>query len=226
MKKHTRLHGTPVAALAGVRERLSRRTKTMKRAWIRILPFAVAAALFAGQAAAEGVDAKAEKELTTAGAKIDKASASADSGRVTTKIVDQWKGTQFKFDATSAPRELTAQDVQDLRQKKLGYGEISTLLALTAKQPDPATAKPLSEVVAMRRGGMGMGQVAKGLGYRNLGSVINSVKATETSVEKVTASGQTEKTEKADKVSKADKPEKMEKPAKPEKPERAEKPGR
>ena len=198
----------------------------MKRTWIRMLPFAVAAALFAGQAAADGVDAKAEQELTTAGHRIDKASASADSGRVTTKIVDQWKGTQFKFDATSAPRELTAQDVQDLRQKRLGYGEISTLLALTAKQPDPATAKPLSEVVAMRQGGMGMGQVAKELGYRNLGSVIKSVKATEKGVGTITASTRAEKAEKPGKPDKVEKAEKPDRPEKPEKPERPEKPGR
>ena len=198
----------------------------MKRTWILMLPFAVAATLFVGQAAAEGVDAKAEKELTTAGARIDKASASADSGRVTTKIVDQWKGTQFKFDATSAPRELTAQDVQDLRQKKLGYGQISILLALTAKQPDPTTAKTLSEVVAMRQGGMGMGQVAKELGYRNLGSVIKSVKATETGVGTVTASSRTEKAEKPGKPEKIEKVERPDRPEKPEKPERPEKPGR
>ena len=198
----------------------------MKRTWILMLPFAVAATLFVGQAAAEGVDAKAEKELTTTGARIDKASASADSGRVTTKIVDQWKGTQFKFDATSAPRELTAQDVQDLRQKKLGYGQISILLALTAKQPDPTTAKTLSEVVAMRQGGMGMGQVAKELGYRNLGSVIKSVKATETGVGTVTASSRTEKAEKPGKPEKIEKVEKPDRPEKPEKPERPEKPGR
>ena len=195
----------------------------MKRTWIRMLPFAVAAALVAGQAAAEGIDARAEKELTTAGARIDKASASADSGRVTTKIVDQWKGTQFKFDATSAPRELTAQDVQDLRQKKLGYGEISLLLALTAKQPDPATAKPLSEVVAMRQGGMGNGRLAKELGYKSLGAVIKSVKATETGVGTVTANARTER---AEKPGKPEKIEKVEKPEKPEKPERPEKPGR
>jgi hypothetical protein len=199
---------------------------TMKSTWIRMLPFAVAAALFAGQAAAEGVDAKAEKELSTASDRIDKASASADSGRVTTKIVDQWKGTQFKFDATSAPRELTAQDVQALRQQKLGYGQISTLLALTAKQPNPATAKPLSEVVAMRQGGMGMGQVAKELGYKNLGSVIKSVKATDKSVGTVTASAKGDKPGKPDKVEKAEKPERPDKPEKPEKPERPEKPGR
>ncbi|HEU4367148.1 MAG TPA: hypothetical protein VFV05_02835 [Methylomirabilota bacterium] len=188
-----------------------------------MLPLAVAAALIAGQAAAEGVDAKAEKELTTAGHRIDKASASADAGRVTTKIVDQWKGTQFKFDATSAPRELTAQDVQDLRQKKLGYGEISLLLALTAKQPDPATAKPVSEIVAMRQDGMGMGRLAKELGYKSLGAVIKSVKATEKGIGTATASARTEK---AEKPGKPEKMEKAQKPEKPEKPERPEKPGR
>ena len=201
----------------------------MKRTWIRMLPFAVAAALFAGQAAAEGVDAKAEQELTTAGNRIDKASASADSGRVTTKIVDQWKGTQFKFDATSAPRELTAQDVQDLRQKKLGYGQISILLALTAKQPDPTSAKTLSEIVAMRQGGMGNGRLAKELGYKSLGAVIKSVKATETGVGTVTASARTEKAEKPgkpEKIEKVEKPDRPDRPEKPEKPERPEKPGR
>jgi len=196
------------------------------RPWIRIVPLVLSAALFAAQAAGQGVDSKEEKELKALGQKIDKSSTSADSGRVTARIVDQWKGTQFKFDATSAPRELTAQDVQDLRQKKLGYGEISTLLALTAKQPDPVTAKSLSEVVAMRQGGMGMGQVAKELGYRNLGSVIKSVKATETGVGTVTASSRTEKAEKPGKPEKIEKVEKPDRPEKPEKPERPEKPGR
>src|SRR5262249_5709788 len=148
---------------------ITRRTKvmTMTRPWVRIVPLVLAAALFSSQATAQGVDAKGEKELKALSQKIDKSSASGGSSRVPAQIVDQWKGTQFKFDGSSAARELTAQDVQDLRQKKLGFGEISSLLALTAKQPDPAKAKSLSEVVAMRQSGMGMGQVAKELGYRS-----------------------------------------------------------
>lgn len=195
----------------------------------RVMPFVVAAALFAAPAAAQGIDPKAEHELTTLSQKVDKAGEAGESGRVTAKIVDQWKGTQFKFDATSPSRELTAKDVQDLRRQKLGYGQISTLLALTAKQPDPATAKPLSEVVAMRQSGMGMGRVAKELGYRNLGSVIKSVKATDTGVATVTAGVRAEKAErpgKTEKVEKVERPEKLERPEKPEKPERPEKPGR
>src|SRR5713101_6380743 len=106
-------------------------------------------ALVAGHVAAQAVDTKGDKELTQLTQKIDKSAAERDGGRVTSKIVDEWKGTKFKFDANSTPRELTTQDVRDLRAKKLGYGEISILLALTAKQPN--SAKSVSEILAMRR---------------------------------------------------------------------------
>src|SRR5437879_12431283 len=124
--------------------------------------------LVAGQAAAQDVDAKGDKELTQRTQKIDKGAADRDGGRVTAKIVDEWKGTKFKFDPNSAPRELTAQDVQDLRAKKLGYGEISILLALTAKQPNSATAKSVSEILAMRQAGEGWGKLAPDRGYKHL----------------------------------------------------------
>ncbi len=197
--------------------------------WMRVLPCIFALALITGQAAAQTVDAKGEKDLTTLGKKIDKNSSSADSGKVTDRIVDQWKGTKFKFDATSAPRELTAKDVQDLRQKRLGYGEISILLALAAKQPDAKTAKSLGEIVQMRESGTGFGKLAKELGYHNLGSVVKSVKASEKSVDKVASARDGDKSGKPDKMDKAEKaerPDKPEKPAKPEKPEKPEKPGR
>ena len=181
--------------------------------------------LVTGPAAAQDVDAKGDKELTQLTQKIDKSAADRDGGRVTAKIVDEWKGTKFKFDANadSVPRELTAQDVRDLRAKKLGYGEISILLALTAKQPNAATAKSLNEILAMRqsgKGGSGWGKLARELGYKNLGSVVKSVKATEKDVTKVAM----ERSEKPDKSGKMDKPERLEKPEKPEKPERLEKP--
>ena len=170
--------------------------------------------LVAGPAAAQDVDAKGDKELTQLTQKIDKSAADRDGSRVTSKIVDEWKGTKFKFDANSAPRELTAQDVRDLRAKKLGYGEISILLALTAKQPNAATAKSLNEILAMRQsgeGGSGWGKLARDLGYKSLGSVVKSVKATEKDVTKVAM----ERSEKPDKSGKMDKPEKPERPEKP-----------
>ena len=177
-------------------------------------------ALVAGSAAAQTVDTKGDKELTQLTQKIDKSAADRDRGRVTSKIVDEWKGTQFKFDPNSAPRELTAQDVHDLRAKKLGFGEISTLLALTAKQPNSATAKSVNEILAMRQAGEGWGKLARDLGYKNLGSVVKSVKATEKDVTKVAM----ERSEKPDRSGKMDKPDRLEKPDKPEKPDRPEKP--
>lgn len=185
-------------------------------------------ALIAGHAAAQAVDTKGDKELTQLTQKIDKGAADRDGGRVTAKIVDEWKGTKFKFDPNSAPRELTAQDVQDLRAKKLGYGEISILLALTAKQPNSATAKSESEILAMRQSGEGWGKLARDLGYKNLGSVVKSVKATDKDVTKVAMerSDKPDKSGKMDKPDKLEKPDKPEKPDRPEKPEKAEKPGR
>ena len=185
-------------------------------------------ALVAGSAAAQTVDTKGDKELTQLTQKIDKSAADRDGGRVTSKIVDEWKGKQFKFDPNSAPRELTAQDVQDLRAKKLGFGEISTLLALTAKQPNSATAKSVNEILAMRQAGEGWGKLARDLGYKNLGSVVKSVKATDKDVTKVAMerSDKPDKSGKMDKPDRLEKPDKPEKPDRPEKPEKAEKPGR
>ena len=190
-----------------------------------VLPMIV---LVAGSAAAQTVDTKGDKELTQLTQKIDKSAADRDGGRVTSKIVDEWKGTQFKFDPNSAPRELTAQDVQDLRAKKLGFGEISTLLALTAKQPNSATAKSVNEILAMRQAGEGWGKLARDLGYKNLGSVVKSVKATDKDVTKVAMerSDKPDKSGKMDKPDRLEKPDKPEKPDRPEKPEKAEKPGR
>src|SRR5437867_8978911 len=198
---------------------------------IRLVTLALATLLIATPAAAQQVDTKGEKELTAHGQKIDKASTSADSGHVTGKIVDQWKGTQFTFEKGGTSRELTAKDVQDYRAKGLGYGEISILLALASKQ-DGTSPKSVNEILAMRKTDkMGWGNIAKTLGYKSLGSVNKSVKATEAGVEKVAGSGKAEKVSGVDKPEKADKPEKTEKFDKPErvrveKPERVEKPGR
>src|SRR5216684_3777242 len=114
-------------------------------------------ALIVAPAAAQDMDTKGDKELTRLAKGIDKSAADRDAGRVTSRIVDEWKGTTFKFDASGAPRALTAQDVQNLRAKRLGYGEISTLLALTAKQPN--AAKSLDQILAMRQAHEGWGKI-------------------------------------------------------------------
>ena len=199
--------------------------KPVSKGAMRLAVLSLATSLIAAPAVAQKVDPKGEKELTAAGQKVDKVSASAESGQVTGKIVDQWKATQFTFDKGTAPRELTAKDVQDYRAKGLGYGEISILLAVSAKQ-EGTSPKSVNEILAMRETDkMGWGNIAKELGYKSLGSVKKSVNATETAVEKVSASG---KAEKVSKIDKSDKSEKFEKPERirVEKPERPEKPGR
>ncbi len=132
-----------------------------------------------------GQDSKDDRELAAQAQRIDKAAAPTDANRVTMRILDEWSGTQFKFDATSAPRPLTAQDIQDLRGKGLGFGEISILLALAAHQPNPATAKPLNEILALRQSKKGWGELAHELGVKNLGLVISRVKATEKGIGQV-----------------------------------------
>jgi len=178
--------------------------------------------LLAGPAAAQDVDAKGEKELTTVGQKIDKTAAGADGGRVTSRIVEEWKGTKFQFEAGSPPRAVTAQDVQDLRAKRLGFGEISILLALAAKQSS-TNPKTVDQILAMRASGEGWGKLARELGYKNLGSVISSVKATDKGVTRV-ASDRGPQVDKVSSTDKPDKPEKMSKPDKPERIERVERP--
>lgn len=203
-------------------------TPNLFRLAVALASIALAGTLSAGPAAAQNADASGDRELTKLTQRIDKTAAGRAAGRVTSRIVNEWKGTTFTFDGGGTPRALTAEDVQNLRAKGLGFGEISILLALTAKQPSSTTAKPLNEVLAMRQAGAGWGKLARDLGYKNLGSVVKSMKATEQSVTRVAMErGQkTEKAEKPPKLEKPEKPERPEKPVRPEKPEKPERPGR
>ena len=198
------------------------KTRRITRPALVFLVLVLTGMLLSGPSAAQDVDTKGEKELTTVAQKIDKTGAGADAGRVTTRIVDQWKGTKYKFDNANGPRELTAQDVQDLRAKRLGFGEISILLAVAAKQSS-TNPKTVDQILAMRESKEGWGKVARDLGYKNLGSVISSVKTTDKGVTRV-ASDRGPQVDKVSSTDKLDKPEKMSKPEKPERIERVERP--
>ena len=176
-----------------------------------------------GVAVADQDEPKGAKELTERGQRIDKVASTADSRHVTDRIVDEWKGTTFKFSASDS-HQLTAADIQSLRQKGLGFGEISTLLALAAKQTS-TNPKSVNDILAMRTAGEGWGKIAKDLGYKNLGSVLKSVKGAEKDVDRVAKADDkhTEKIGKTEKVEKMDKPGRIERI---ERPERAERPGR
>jgi hypothetical protein len=168
-------------------------------------------ALVADQAGAQVVDTKGDKELTQLIQKIDKGAAERDGGHVAAKIVDEWKWTKFKLDANGAPRRLTARDIQDLRAKKLGFGEIATLLALTAAQPNSpysASAKSVNWTLTRRQAGEGWGKLGRDLGYQSLGPVVESVKGIDRDLTKVAM----ERAEKPNKTGSMDKQTKSEKP--------------
>lgn len=185
-------------------------------------------ALIAASVSAQQVEVSVEKQqMLAAGQTIDANAAQVGSSRATSKIVEQWQGTTFTFDKGDAPRELTAQDVQDYRAKGLGYGGISILLALAANQ-DGTDPRSVNEILAMRQTDrMGWGNVAKALGYKSLGAVVSSVKKTDPiltaeKAEKGAKPAKTAKPEKTAKIDKADRPDRPEKVEKVEKMERVE----
>ena len=173
-------------------------------------------------------DAEGERQLIATGKRVDQSAARSYQGRVTAKIVEQWKGTQFTFANGATPRELTAQDVQEYRNKGLGYGNVSILLAMAANQSGPR-ARSVNEILAMRQSkGMGWGGIATALGYTSLGDVQSSVKKTDQALrvektDKPTKTGKVDKTAKVDAVERPSKPEKIEKMEKVEKIEKVEK---
>ncbi|MGH7392848.1 MAG: hypothetical protein ACREM3_25855 [Candidatus Rokuibacteriota bacterium] len=181
----------------------------------------LALALIAAPAPAQQVDVAGEQQLGAAGQTIDANAAKVGSGRATSKIVEQWKGTSFMFDPDGTPRELTAQDVQDYRAKGLGYGEISILLALTARQ-EGTSPMSVNEILAMRQTEkMGWGNIARALDYKSLGEVQKAVKATDARVQREAKTTEA-RPEKAARVDRMGRPDKVERPEKVEKIQRME----
>ncbi len=139
----------------------------------------IALALTVMAGPAWGLDAENERQLIAAGQRVDQSAAGTNQGRVTARIVEQWKGTTFTFANGGKPHELTAQDVEEYRGKGLGYGNVSILLALAAKQHG-RRLRSVNDILAMRQARhMGWGSIAEALGYTNLGEVQSNVTKTE-----------------------------------------------
>ena len=119
--------------------------------------------------------------------------------------------------------------VTELRNKKMGFGEITTALALSQelmKQDKTLTQQQaLNSILAKRASGDGWGKIAHTLGLK-LGHVRSELERTEKSVSRVEKAEKAEKAEKLEKTEKPEKPQKAEKLEKPEKPMKAERPGR
>lgn len=104
--------------------------------------------------------------------------------------------------------------VQGLRDRKLGYGEVSIVLGLAEKMPGGITDANVKTIMDMRAGppAMGWGQIAK-----KQGTTLGQLKG-------AAHEGKGGRPEKAGKPEKAERPEKAARPEKAERPERASKP--
>ncbi len=71
---------------------------------------------------------------------------------------------------------VTAEQIQGLRQKGMGYGEIAIVCSLAGKLPGGVTDANIAKITAMRQGPpvMGWGEIAKKLGTK-LGPVVSQV---------------------------------------------------
>ena len=97
-----------------------------------------------------------EKDLKDAARKIDKVAASPEGAEKVTKSLCE------KF-------TVPPSTIREFRARKMGYGEIGILLALSQ-----ATGKPPSQLLQRFRSGEGWGKIAKREGVK-LGAVISAV---------------------------------------------------
>jgi hypothetical protein len=145
----------------------------------------------------------------------------SDSARVMAAAPD---GRRRVTEAIAGQFGVADKVVDELRARKMGYGEVSITLALSQQlmKTGLSQQQAIDKVLGMRKSGMGWGVVARDLGLK-LGRVISDVKRADTQLVKLDAvnAAKTEKVEKVAKVEKPGKPEKMERPTKPEKADRA-----
>ena len=156
------------------------------------------------------------QELQAAQKRLD-----SDSARVMAATPD---GRRRVTETIAGQFGVADKVVDELRARKMGYGEVSITLALSQQlmKTGLTQAQAIDKVVGMRKSGMGWGGVARDLGLK-LGRVISDVKRADTQLVKLDAvnAAKTEKVEKVAKVEKPGKPEKMERATKPEKADRA-----
>lgn len=134
----------------------------MKRSlYLIISVFALSLTMLAAVWAAES---KEEQSLQKEAAAINTTAGNAQGEKIVTQRLEK------DFNVTDA-------QVQGMRDKKLGYGEIAIVLSLSKKMPGGITDANIQQVMTMRQGPptMGWGEIAKKLGTK-LGPAISQVK--------------------------------------------------
>ncbi len=108
-------------------------------------------------------ETKDEKKLNTQATDIDKTADTTEGSSVVVARLEK----QFK---------VTSTQIDSLRDKRLGYGEIAIVFSLAGKLPGGITDDNISKILGMRTGPpvMGWGEIANKLGFK-LGPVVSSV---------------------------------------------------
>lgn len=134
----------------------------MKRAYLMFIVGIIIALAVAGTAWAEL--SKAEKNLERESKRLNDTAAKPDGEQAVLKRIR----AEFKVENAQ---------IQVLRERKLGYGEIASALSLAQKMPGGATEANVQKVLSMRQGPpvVGWGQVARQLGTK-LGATVSQVK--------------------------------------------------
>ncbi len=109
-------------------------------------------------------ESKEEKTLQKEATAINATAGNAQGEKVVTQRLEK----EFK---------VTEMQIQRLRDKKLGYGEIAIALSLCQKMPGGATDANIQQVMTMRQGPptMGWGEIANKLGTK-LGPAVSQVR--------------------------------------------------
>jgi len=190
----------------------------MKTKWFRQLCAAAGAVVIVVTTAAAQssgpVDPSEQKHAERLGVEAKELDAKAGKAAATPA------GERRVTDAIAKDYKVDPSVVTDLRNRKMGYGEITIALALSQelmKENKTMGQQPaLDSILAKRTAGEGWGKIAHDL-HLKLGHVRSKVEKAEKQVARL------ERSEKAEKPEKMEKVEKMEKP---EKPAKVERPGR
>jgi hypothetical protein len=96
------------------------------------------------------------------------------------KDAGKHEGTEIVTERLEKEFGVTAGQIESLRDKKLGFGEIATAFSLARKMPGGITNDNIGTILAMRQGhpAEGWGEIAKKLGIK-LGPVLSEVKKVE-----------------------------------------------
>ncbi|HAH06829.1 MAG TPA: hypothetical protein DCM05_09940 [Elusimicrobia bacterium] len=150
-------------------------------------------------AAAEGLS-KDEQKLEQSSSDLDKRAA-APEGQ---KAVESRLKSEYKVDDAR---------VQGLRGQRLGYGEISIVLALAEKMPGGITDANVQSIMSQRQGPpvMGWGRIAAKHNVK-LGKLIGKVKGVDAAARKQEKAENKGREKKAERAEKAGRPEKAERP--------------